>query len=69
MTPTEIELRDIVSELYVAVNDLHYHLSAESSSAEDEAPEALRKRAAYLGACGQTLGGVRRRLKELGAVI
>lgn len=66
MTPTEKALIATIHELYVAVNDLHYHLSAESRNAEGEVEEALRKRADYLTACGQTLVSVRRRLKELG---
>jgi hypothetical protein len=69
MTLTEKALIDTVAELYVAVNGLHYHLSAEPRNAEAGGVEALSGRADALTPCEQTLASVRRRLRELGADI
>ena len=66
MTPIEKALIDTVAELYVAVNDLHFHLSRESGNAGEEAPYDLRQRTDLLAPCGQTLKSVHSRLKQLG---
>ena len=67
MTPNEKELLEAVSELSDAVNDLYFHLSAESRDAEEGAAEGLLARADLLDACGQSLASARSRLRRLGA--
>jgi len=69
MTNTEKELLQIIGEMYIALNDVHHHLSEESKGDAEAQSEAVRKRAAYLTPCGQTLGRVRANLRNLGAKV
>jgi hypothetical protein len=67
MTPTERAIVEAISELSVAVQDLHYHLSAESRDAGEEATEDLRQRAELLTSCGHSLVSAQHRLRMLGS--